>query len=130
MNEKRIQQVLDLEKQAREIYEASVSEAAQIPVAAEKDVQALIKEYNEAENRYYKPLQDAKSDEERMKIKLDMKKHPARSFLPKFQAIASNAQGTPAEKQALVCSCSPISRSGIPTRTTSYARRRACSPMS
>jgi len=42
LNEKRIQQVLDLEKQAREIYEASVSEAAQIPVDAEKEAQSLV----------------------------------------------------------------------------------------
>lgn len=75
-----------------------------IPTIAQdrqKEVQALIKEYSQAEQQFFAPLRAAKTDEDRMKIKLDMKKHPARDFMPKFQALATNSKGTPAEKDAL-----------------------------
>ena len=42
MNEKHIQQVLEIEKQAQEIHEAAVKEAQQIPIQAEQEAQALI----------------------------------------------------------------------------------------
>lgn len=42
MNEKRIQQVLEIEKQANAIHDAAVQEAAQLPVQAEREAQALI----------------------------------------------------------------------------------------
>jgi hypothetical protein len=65
LNEKRIQQVLDLEKQARDIYEASVSEAAQIPVEAEKEAQAMIdKARAEAEAEAKQMVANAQSQEE------------------------------------------------------------------
>jgi vacuolar-type H+-ATPase subunit H len=50
MNEKHIQQVLEIEKQAQEIYEAAVKEAQQLPVLAEQEAQALI-EKSKAEAR-------------------------------------------------------------------------------
>ena len=42
MNEKHIQQVLEVEKQAQEIHEAAVREAQQIPLLAEQEAQAMI----------------------------------------------------------------------------------------
>lgn len=42
MNEKHIQQVLEIEKQAQEIHEAAVKEAQQLPIQAEQEAQALI----------------------------------------------------------------------------------------
>ena len=42
MNEKYIQQVLEIEKQAQEIHEAAVKEAQQLPIQAEQEAQALI----------------------------------------------------------------------------------------
>ncbi|HAV78775.1 MAG TPA: hypothetical protein DCX53_15605 [Anaerolineae bacterium] len=42
MNEKHIQQVLEIEKQAKEIHEAAQKEAQQMPVKAEQDAQSLI----------------------------------------------------------------------------------------
>jgi F0F1-type ATP synthase membrane subunit b/b' len=42
LNEKRIQQVLEIEKQAFTIYEAAVKEAEQLPIQAEIEAQALI----------------------------------------------------------------------------------------
>ena len=41
MNEKHIQQVLEIEKQAQEIHDAAVKEAQQLPVKAEQEAQAL-----------------------------------------------------------------------------------------
>ena len=42
MNEKHIQQVLEIEKQAQEIQEAAVREAQQLPILAEQEAQALV----------------------------------------------------------------------------------------
>lgn len=42
MNEKHIQQVLEIEKQAQEIQEKAKREAQEIPAKAEQDAQALI----------------------------------------------------------------------------------------
>jgi vacuolar-type H+-ATPase subunit H len=42
LNEKRIQQVLEIEKQAHTIYETAVKEADQLPIQAEIAAQALI----------------------------------------------------------------------------------------
>ena len=42
MDEKHIQQVLEIEKQAQEIHEAAVREAQQLPVQAEQEAQVLI----------------------------------------------------------------------------------------
>ncbi len=42
MNEKRIQQVLELEKQAHAIHDSAEREAEQLPVQAEKEAQDLL----------------------------------------------------------------------------------------
>ena len=42
MNEKQIQQVLKIEKEAQEIQEAAMKEVQQLPVSAEQEAQALI----------------------------------------------------------------------------------------
>lgn len=42
MNEKHIQQVLEIEKQAQGIHDAALKEAQQLPVQAEQEAQALI----------------------------------------------------------------------------------------
>lgn len=42
MNEKHIQQVLEIEKQAQEIQEKAKREAQEIPVKAEQEAQAMI----------------------------------------------------------------------------------------
>jgi|CXWL01.1.fsa_nt_gi hypothetical protein len=56
----------------------------------------LQQEYFTALNAYYKPFEEAKTEEEASKIKLDPAKNPAKSFLPKFQALAKKAQKNPA----------------------------------
>ena len=50
MNENRIQQVLEIEKQAQEIHEKAISEAQQLPVQAEQEGQDL-KESARAQGR-------------------------------------------------------------------------------
>lgn len=42
MNENRIQQVLEVERQAQEIHDKAVSEAQQLPMQAEQDAQAIV----------------------------------------------------------------------------------------
>ncbi len=42
MNEKRIEQVLEIEKQALAIHEAAIKEADQLPIDAEREAQALV----------------------------------------------------------------------------------------
>jgi F0F1-type ATP synthase membrane subunit b/b' len=42
LNEKRIQQVLDIERQAQAIHKAAIHEAAQLPIQAEQEAQALV----------------------------------------------------------------------------------------
>ena len=44
MNENRIKQVLEIEKQAQEVYNAAVSEAQQLPVQAEQEAQAIVEQ--------------------------------------------------------------------------------------
>jgi vacuolar-type H+-ATPase subunit H len=42
LNENRIQQVLEIEKQANAIRDEMISEAAQLPIQAQKEAQAII----------------------------------------------------------------------------------------
>ena len=42
MNEKNIQQVLEIEKQAQEIYEKAKRDAQEMPITADQEAQAII----------------------------------------------------------------------------------------
>jgi len=69
LNEKNIQQVLELEKEAQAIYEAAIREAQQIPVDAEKEAQALIeKTRTDAQAEAQQLIAKAKSGEETAQI--------------------------------------------------------------
>ena len=68
MNEKRIQQVLEIEKQAKTIHEAALHEAEQLPVQAEKEAQALIE----------KTRQDAQEEARRMVARAQAEEESAR----------------------------------------------------
>lgn len=69
MNEKRIQQVLDIEKQAQAVYEEAVNEAKQIPLQAEQEAQAMIDNARaEAESEARKIVEQAKSETETQRI--------------------------------------------------------------
>jgi len=69
MNEKLIEQVLQIEKQAQEIHEAARREAEQLPIQAEKEAQALIdKARSEAEEEARQMVASVQSKEESTRI--------------------------------------------------------------
>lgn len=69
MNEKRIQEVIDLEKQADEIYDKALKEAQQIPVQAENKAKEIIENARqEAEKEAQQILASAEAKNECDKI--------------------------------------------------------------
>ena len=69
MDEKRIEQVLDIENQAQAIHEAARQEAEQLPKQAEKDAQALIdKARSEAEEEARRIVELAQAEDESKRI--------------------------------------------------------------
>lgn len=55
---------------------------------------AFLADYDAAYKAWLKPYTDAKTDEERNKVKLDFEKMPAKAFLPKAVAFAQKAKGS------------------------------------
>jgi len=69
VNDKYIQQVLDIEKRAQEIHDAAVKEAQQLPVTAEQEAQALIeKARQEAEQQAREMVSSVKANEASTRI--------------------------------------------------------------
>ena len=69
MNEKHIQQVLEIEKQAQEIHDAAVKEAQQLPGTAEQEAQALIeKAQAEAHREAREMASKVQADDESARI--------------------------------------------------------------
>ena len=69
LNEKRIKQVLDVEKKAEAIYEAAIKEAAQIPLQAEVEAQTLIENSRaKAKDEAQKMIAGAQPAEENRRI--------------------------------------------------------------
>jgi vacuolar-type H+-ATPase subunit H len=69
LNEKRIQQVLEFEKQANAIRDAMIVEASQLPVQAEKEAETLIeKARQQAEAEAKKLIESAHAEEETAEI--------------------------------------------------------------
>jgi vacuolar-type H+-ATPase subunit H len=65
MNEKHIQQILVIEKQAQEVYQSAIKEAELLPVQAEKDAQKLLEQTRlDAENEARQMIEKAKSEDE------------------------------------------------------------------
>lgn len=63
MDDKRIQQVLDIEKQANEIHASAISKADQMPRQAEKEAEALIeKAKTEAEQEAQRIIAEAQNE--------------------------------------------------------------------
>lgn len=64
MNEKHIQQVLEIEKQAQEVQEKAKREAQDIPMKAEQEAQALIaKARTEAQEEARKMIASVQADD-------------------------------------------------------------------
>ncbi len=69
MNEKHIQQVLEIEKRAQEIHEAAMKEAQQLPVIAEQEAQALMEKAKaEAQQNAREMVSGVKAEEESARI--------------------------------------------------------------
>ncbi len=69
MNEKRIQQVLEIEKQARAAYEEAIKKAKEMPAQAEQDALLIVeKARTEAEAQAKQMLEKAQSGEESARI--------------------------------------------------------------
>ena len=69
MNENRIQQVLEIEKQAQEIHEAAIREAQQLPILAEQESQAVIEKARVAAQQEARELiANAQATEETARI--------------------------------------------------------------
>ena len=69
MNEKHIQQVLEIEKQAQEIHASAMKEAQQLPVIAEQEAQALIEKARaEAQQKAREMVSEVRADEESARI--------------------------------------------------------------
>jgi vacuolar-type H+-ATPase subunit H len=69
LNEKRIQQVLEIEKQADAIHAQAVSQAAQLPQQAEQEAQTLIEKSRQtAQEEARKIVADAQCDDECQRI--------------------------------------------------------------
>jgi vacuolar-type H+-ATPase subunit H len=69
VNEKHIQQVLNIEKQAQELHDAAMKEAQQLPVLAEQEAQALIEKARaEAQQKAREMVAEVKADEESARI--------------------------------------------------------------
>lgn len=80
MNEKNIQEVLEIEKQADAIHEAALSEAQKIPVEAEQEAQALIEKARAAaEEEARKIIANAQAEESTARIVSDAEKNIRRT---------------------------------------------------
>jgi len=76
--------------------------AAQEKSNFDAELKSLTEAYQQAKQKFYEPLRQAKTDAERAKIRLDFEKHPARGFQPKFMELAQKARGTDAGGRALL----------------------------
>ena len=69
MNERNIQQVLNIEKKAQEIHDAAVKEAQQLPLVTEQEAQASIEKARaEAQQKAREMISEVKADEESARI--------------------------------------------------------------
>jgi V/A-type H+-transporting ATPase subunit G/H len=72
VNENRIKQVLEIEKRAKENYEAALKEAQQLPTLAEQEAQEIInKARAEAEEEARKIVAQARAEDEVTRILAD-----------------------------------------------------------
>lgn len=75
MNEKSIQQVLEIEKQAQEVFDKAKREAQELPILAEQEAQAMIaKAKEEAQEEARKIIAQAQSESEAKEILNDVER--------------------------------------------------------
>jgi vacuolar-type H+-ATPase subunit H len=75
MNENRIQQVLEIEKQAQEVHELAMREAQQLPISAEQESQAMMEKARAgAQEEARQLVANAQAKEETDRILLEAEK--------------------------------------------------------
>jgi vacuolar-type H+-ATPase subunit H len=75
MNENRIQQVLEIEKQAQEIHETAVRDAQQLPISADQESLALIEKIRaNAQDEARQLIASAQAKEETTRILAEAEK--------------------------------------------------------
>ncbi len=80
MNEKRVQQVLEIEKQAQAAYETAVNEAKEIPLQAEQEAQLIVEKARaEAEAQARQLVDSAQSEQDTARIMAEAEQNVHRS---------------------------------------------------
>jgi len=75
MNENRIQQVLEIEKQAQEIHEIAIHDAQQLPILADQEAQGVIEKVRaDAQEEARQIIASAQAKEETVRILLEAEK--------------------------------------------------------
>ena len=72
------------------------------PADFKAEYDALERAYDAAQDAYYAPLREAKTEEERSRAKLDPKLQPAPLFVDRFRDLARRAKGDDAGARALL----------------------------
>lgn len=68
--------------------------AQEKPPDYQAEYDKLTADFEAAQQEYYKPYENAKTEEEASKIKLDPAKNPTKLFAPRFEDLAARAKGT------------------------------------
>ena len=68
--------------------------AQEKPPDLQAEYDKLSEQFNAAQQEYYKPYQEAKTEEESRKIQLDPDKDPRKLYAPKFEELAGRAKGS------------------------------------
>ncbi len=68
----------------------------------EAELSKLRKEYSKAEEEFFRPYREAKTDEERRAVKLDYGKHPQKEYAGRFGDLGKRAKGTDAGVRAWI----------------------------
>lgn len=84
--------------------------------AMRAEVEALSKGYESALEAFFQPLTDAKTEEERAKVRLDWTRHPLQEWLPKAQVLAERAKGTEAAIPVLLWILTHAGETGEPPK--------------
>jgi hypothetical protein len=82
------------------VHAAAPAQTNGVPAEPAAELKTLTDDYGSAERAFFVSFRKAKTDAER--DELWKTKHPARDFLPRFQALAQRAQGTETGARALL----------------------------
>ena len=105
--------------------------AACLAATAEEDpniaaeFEAIEKGYEAALQAFFKPLSDAKTQEERTQVEIDWTKHPLKEWLPKAVDLAERAKGTEAAVPVLAWILTHAAETGDPPKEIHETTLRA-----